>query len=64
MEDRSTAGPGTSAVDEGKSSSQGKAVQCMTQSVLSCRTVKSQGCLQFFSFLFDCTVLWGREFDS
>lgn len=32
MEHRSGAGPGTSAVDEGKSSDQGKAVQCMRQS--------------------------------
>lgn len=35
MEDRSGAGPGSSAVDEGKSSDRGKAVQCMRQSTTS-----------------------------
>lgn len=35
MEDRSAAGPGTKAVDEGESSSQGKAVQCTTQSMIA-----------------------------
>lgn len=42
MEDRSAAGPGTSAVDEGESSSQGKAVQCTTQSMIGMFLVVAQ----------------------
>lgn len=69
MEDRSAAGPGTSAEDEGKSRDRGKAVSAVYDTkhdwyVLSCNTVKSQGCLHFFPFLFDCTVIWGMEVDS
>lgn len=42
VEDRSGAGPGPSAADEGKSSDQGKAVQGMRQSTTGASLVVTQ----------------------